>query len=343
MTGSRRGPMREGWGVPAAPQGPRPQAAPPAFGRGTVTGHVGHDLHGGPGAGPHQISGEIHPRGPVPGTASAPIPMSGFNPYQAPPKPDPQVVARGRALAGRTWAIVTAVLFGLGAFATWGSYQSPGGSPLLSMLLGPLSTILYFCGVVASGVLGAYAIATLRALADRARQWRPPLARSHKTIGAMHLWPGRNITGPVVILAETGVRGPGKWAWFASCVSWPIALLSVFWSTSAIGVFQTGVLAAIAAIASALAAASLVRALSPPDPRRLVPGDGASLDDDDLDPDGPDAEEGAEARAAARAAAEPFWSRGLITPTRQRKPRDIVPPIDDAITSLYRDLHEEKS
>lgn len=345
----RNGEWNGDWGVPRTP------TPPPAFGRGSVTGPVAHDLPGGHGEGPRPISGSIQPRGPVAGPAPAPIPMSGFNPYQAPPKPDPQEVARRRAVAARTWAIVTAVLFGLGAFATWGSYQSPAGSPLLSLLLGPVSSILYFAGVVASGVLGAYAIATLRALAERARQWRPPLARSQKTITAMHLWPGRNVAGPVVILAETGVRGPGMWAWFASCVLWPVALLSVFWSVTATDVFQTGVLATIAAAASAVTAAALARALAPPDPRRMVPGEGDAMAvslDDDADADDEDADpelaaeraaERAERRARARAAAEPFWSRGLITAHHARTPKTIVPPIDDAITSLYRDLHEEKS
>lgn len=361
MTAAPHGRGHGGWGIPAAPaspaapgSSPAPMAAPasplpaspsapPAFGRSGVTAPVTHEPPGGHGDGPRRIEGRIQPRGHVPGRPPAPIPVSGFNPYQAPSAPEPREVVRRRASAARKWAIATAVLFGLGALATWVSYQSLAGSPLLSILFGFLSPVLYFAAVVSSSVLGAYAIATLRSLAERARRWEPPLARSHKTITAMHLWPGRNVSGPVIILAETGVRGPGTWAWFASCVLWPLALASVFWSNNAVGVFQTGVLAAIAAIASALAAASLVRALSPPDPRRLVPGDGASLDDDDLDPEEPDSEEGADARAAARAAAEPFWSRGLITPTRQPKPRDIVPPIDDAITSLYRDLHEEKS
>ncbi|MFD5868441.1 hypothetical protein ACFWGD_07500 [Corynebacterium sp. NPDC060344] len=303
---------------------------PPAFGRGSVTAPAGHELPGAHGPGPRPIQGVIQPRRPATEPVPAPIPMAGVNPYQAPPAPEPGEVVRRRAVASRTWAMVTAVLFGLAALATWGSYQSPGGSPLMSLLLGPLSSILYFCAVVASGVLGAYAIATLRALAERARRWQPPLARSHKTIGAMHLWPGRNVMGPVVILAETGVRGHGKWAWFASCALWPAALLSVFPSNSAVGVFQTGVLATLAAVASALTAAALARALAPPDPRRMVPGQGA-LDD-----------AAAAAFADADAAAEPFWSRGLIAPQRRAAPTTIVPPIDDAITSLYRDLHEEK-
>ncbi|MFC3850655.1 hypothetical protein ACFORJ_10825 [Corynebacterium hansenii] len=304
------------WAVPPSPP------PPPAFGRGPVTGGV-HDLPGGHGEGPRPISGEIHPRGPVPGPVPAPIPMSGFAVFQLPPPPDPREVVCRRAVAGRRWAIVTAAFFGLGAFATWGSFQSPGGSPLLSFLLGPLAVMLYFFAVVSSAVLGAYVISTLRALADRARRWQPPLARSHRTIGAMHLWPGRNVAGPVVILAETGVRGIGQWAWFATCALWPLALVSVVWSDSALGVFRTGVLATIAAVATAVTAASLARALSPPDPRRMVPGAEATVDDID-DPDGTE---------------QPFWSRGLITTRRPNAPKTVVPPIDDSITSLY----EEKS
>lgn len=340
----RNGEWAGDWGVPRTPP------PPPAFGRGSVTGHINHDVPGGHGQGPRPISGSIHPRGPVPGPVPAPIPMSGFTPYQVPPKPEPQEVARRRAAAARAWAVATAGLFGLGTFATWGSYQSPAGSAVPSLLLGPVSSLLFVAAVVAAGVLGAYGIATLRALAERARQWRPPLARSPKTITAMHLWPGRNITGPVVILAETGVRGPGKWAWFVSCVLWPLTLVSAFLSTTALDVFRSGVLATIAAIASAAAVGALARALAPPDPRRLVPGaddalaaaldDDADADDEDVDPEV--AAERAERRARARAAAEPFWSRGLITAQRSRTPKTITPPIDDAITSLYRDVHEEK-
>lgn len=354
MTAAPHGQGRGGWGIPAAPAAPTaPQApaaptsspapmaspaapassvptspsAPPAFGRSGVTAPVTHEPPGGHGDGPRRIEGRIQPRGHVPGRPPAPIPMSGFNPYQAPPAPEPREVVRRRASAARKWAIATAVLFGLGALATWVSYQSLAGSPLLSILFGFLSPVLYFAAVVSSGVLGAYAVATLRSLAERARRWEPPLARSHKTITAMHLWPGRNVSGPVVILAETGVRGPGMWAWFASCVLWPLALASVFWSNNAVGVFQTGVLAAIAAVTSAVTAASLTRAMSPPDPRRMVPG--AEGDGDGGAGTGSDPDSDVDS--------EPFWSRGLVTPHRDRSPKTVIPPIDDAITSLYEE------
>ena len=84
------------------------------------------------------------------------------------------------------------------------------------------------------------------------------------------------------------------------------------------------------AVTSAVTAATLTRAMSPPDPRRMVPGaagDGAGAaggtgtgSDPDSDVD-----------------SEPFWSRGLVTPHRPRSPKTVIPPIDDAITSLYEE------
>ncbi|WP_295629358.1 hypothetical protein [uncultured Corynebacterium sp.] len=319
--------------------------APPAFGRGSVAGPVDHDAPVAADASRSRIQGSIHPRGPLPGPAPQPVPMNGFPASQPLPAPDPTQQARRRGAASRNWAIVTAVLFGLGAMTTWGSYQSPGGSPVMSLLLGPLSSILCFAGVVASGVLGAYVISTLRALRDRAIAWDPPLARSQKQIGAMHLVPGRNIAGPIVVFAETGVRGNGKWAWFAACALWPIALISVIVSDSAVGVFRTAVVATLAAVVSAITAAALVRALSPPDPRRMVPGstergEGRVGTDFGFDLDS-EADSGSEADAdvdaAAAADAEPFWSRGLITPRRSATPKTLTPPIDDSITTLYLD------
>src|SRR5699024_5994770 len=141
----------------------------------------------------------------------------------------------------------------------------PGGNALLSIIMGPLGTLPYVCAVVAGGVLGAYVISTLRALRDRAIAWTPPLARSPRDIGAMPLWPVRNSLGPVVMLAETGVRRRGRWAWFATGALWPTALLWVSIGTGGVGMFQTGILAALAAGATAVPAPSVAVAPAPPD------------------------------------------------------------------------------
>lgn len=316
----RAGDGNDGWTVPSSYP---PGQSAPAFGRGPVPGPVVSGMPSGPGA-HHSIRGEIRPRGPVNRgqhpNMHPPVPAPGVTPpYGMKPRPVPDEVVRRRAGGVRNWGVVAAILFALGALAEWGSYQSPGGSALMSMLFTPLSDLMYFTGVVAGGVLGAYVIAAMRALAERARRWRPPLARSQKAITAMHLWPVRNITGPVVILAETGVRGPGTWVWFAACAMWPLTLASVFISSTAIDVFRTGLLAALAAALTAITGAMLARAMSPPDPRRLVPGAGATAAGDGAHDD------------------RPFWSRGLVTPPRETGPKTIVPPIDDAITSLYEE------
>lgn len=281
---------------PAFHGGPPPhgQVPPPAYGQ----GHI-------------RANGPMTPRPPAP----APMPLPGF-PAAPPPRPTPAQAAVRRATAARKWAVAAAALFAAGAAATWASYQAPGGNALLSIIMGPLGTLLYVCAVVAGGVLGAYVISTLRALRDRAIAWTPPLARSPREIGAMHLWPVRNIPGPVVILAETGIRGWGKWAWFATCALWPIALLWVFIGTGGVGMFQTGILAALAAGATAVAASSVAVALAPPDPRRLIPGGGAP------GASGADGED------------VPFWSRGLITEPGDTRPKTVDAPIDDGIDEL---------
>lgn len=274
-------------------QGPMPprMQAPPAYGH----GHI-------------RATGPVPPRMPAP----MPPPLPGFPPPR--PQRTPAELAAGRAKMAKGWAIATAVLFALGAFGTWLAYQGPSVIGGFWFIVSPLSTLMFAVGVVTGGVLGAYVIATLRALRDRALAWRPPLARSRKQIGSMHLLPGRNITGPVVILAETGITGWGKWAWFATCALWPLALVWVFAGTGGIGTFQTGVLATLAAIATAVAAASVTTALAPPDPRRLIPGGaGAGRDADDV----------------------PFWSRGLIDADGDRGPVTVTPPIDDGITELF--------
>lgn len=301
---------------PMGPVGPRNRPGPapghipgPAFrGAPPPQGHVPPPAYG---QGHIRANGPMVPRPPAP----APIPLPGFPPIP-PPRPTPGQAAVRRATGARKWAIATAVLFTGGAAATWASYQAPGGNALLSVVMGPLASLLYFCAVVSGGVLGAYAIATLRALRDRAIAWTPPLARSQREIGAMHLWPVRNIPGPVVILAETGVRGWGKWAWFANCALWPLALLWVFIGTGGVGMFQTGVLAALAAGSTAAAASSVATALAPPDPRRLIPGGGTH------------------GTAGADAADEPFWSRGLPTGTPGPRPITVDAPIDDGIDEL---------
>lgn len=76
-----------------------------------------------------------------------------------------------------------------------------------------------------------------------------------------------------------------------------------------------------------MTAASLTRAMSPPDPRRMVPG--AEGDGDGGAGTGSDPDSDVDS--------EPFWSRGLVTPHRDRSPKTVIPPIDDAITSLYEE------
>ena len=225
----------------------------------------------------------------------------------------------------RAQYVLRSALVGAGSaaaliFANWASLTALG-----NILLVLAADLLRIAGLAALVVAAIFMIinvvAVLRLLSERAIAHQPPLSRSATDIHTMHTWPVRNIPGPVVILAESGVvpaMGPGRYIWYLSCLHWPIGLVS-FFVADLLKPTQLALMTILLAfVGTAVTAYLLRRILAPEELMRAIPA------------------------ADSRRGIEPaFWSKGIIEPANaknqaEQSARVHLPIDDDAIDSFYR-------
>lgn len=245
------------------------------------------------------------------------LPVSPWGPAAAPIAPqnfDELIRRRARSVsrAAIVCAIAAAVLM-LGNWLSLDVLGHPVAGVFVSMLRVPAFGVLLISGIFLIGNV-AYA---LRSLSDRAIAHRPQLSRSATDIRAMHTWPVRNIPGPVVILAETGVApamGPGRFIWYLSCVLWPISVVAFIVTDLFKPTQQALVLMILAAVGTAITAQLLNRILAPEELQRTIP-----------------------AADTARSTQPAFWTKGIIEPNRpQGDAPEVTLPIDDVVEDYYR-------
>lgn len=224
---------------------------------------------------------------------------------------DAELRAQVRAHVVALIAGALALLVPLAAAATWGAHRAPGGDVTGMVLLTPVAGLLDSLVLAGGATLAVAVLSLLGVLRTRALAHRPPLARGRAGITAAHLLLPLNLIGPVAVLAETGVRTrPGAWAWWAGCLLAPVAAVARLTALTAGERIRADLLVGCAALALALAAAALERALTAVPPRRLPAG------------------------APAPAGPRPFWARGADPAARPRGRVVLEPPLDDGVGDL---------
>lgn len=220
-----------------------------------------------------------------------------------------------RASMVEFWALVTMAFAFLAAVLTKLSVYTPGGSTLVSTF----SHVLVFPAEVFYLVSSALLLWEIRKLLirlrDRAQYFRPQLSRSATDVHTMHMWPVRNMFGPVQALVETGVtaaRGPGWLFWPVGYFTWIVGLIWFLLADGARAHFQALVLLTVSAFCMKLAASLLQRVLKREETYRLIPPGSARGNDD------------------------AFWSRGIIDTAPKPETRIVDVPIDDGIDKYYR-------
>ncbi|MEJ6020174.1 hypothetical protein [Corynebacterium sp. H113] len=219
---------------------------------------------------------------------------------------------RFRARAVSNWAVAGFVMLAFGLVALSLGYTDHTSDIFKANIFRVVSTLFFAIAGVCAAVVGVFVWITLAALKRRAQYWQPPLNRDFVSISTMHVWPVRNITGPVVALAETGVTGSARYVWFATCALWPLGLIWAIVGDSALTNFQSGVVLCLAFATTAITARTLALALEPESGRRQV--------------------------MLGRQAPQPgFWSRGIIEPATSAKAEltMVTPPLDDSIEKLF--------
>lgn len=224
-------------------------------------------------------------------------------------------IVRRQAKRAQAWATVAGVTAALAALLTWLSFYTPGGVTMLAAISGLVVgavELLYLLWAISLLVI---IVRLLMKLRDRAVYYRPQLARSATDIHAMHLWPVRNMFGPVQALIETGVpaaRGVARLFWPVGYVAWIVGLVWLWLADASLARFQALIVLSVASGCLALSANLLQRLLAPEEARRVVPLGSASSAD------------------------EAFWSKGIIDVAPKRGPRVVDVPIDDGIDQYYR-------
>ncbi|WP_448852591.1 hypothetical protein [Corynebacterium sp. 335C] len=245
-------------------------------------------------------------------------------PAPLPPQPGApaghDAVVRQRSGHVRVSAAIAAGLHLAAALLTWLSFRPVAGDPTSVLLARPLAELTGLLADAAAVVTLLLVCGVLAALERRALAHEPPPARGAAAVRRMHRVPVLNIPGPVTALAETGVRGPGRWAWFAACAAVAVAAVLRFTGPdSAAADLRAHVAAAGAALLLAAAAVALRAGLAPGAGRRIaVPGGPGARRDGDGEP-----------------AERPFWSRGLVDPAPARpRPGVVEPPLEDFVDDL---------
>lgn len=214
------------------------------------------------------------------------------------------------------WAVAGAIAAGFYSFFSWLGVQTPGQDLLVAALGQFGAWLAAFVGIICLVVMAFSARQVLQTLRDRALYVRPGLSRSAADIQTMHMWPVRNIPGPIIALAESGVSaamGPGRFVWYATCLLWPVAIGWFVLADIARTHFQAGIVTVLAFAATAMTARLLTLALAPEDLVRAIP-----------------AARGDEENAPA------FWSKGLIkAPDASVEPERIEDPGSHAKNSPF--------
>lgn len=183
-------------------------------------------------------------------------------------------IVRKRADSVFRWAMSGAGVFAAFTVFIWMSILSPGQDLVVS-LLGEFGAWAFgLCGMVSLTGLGFSVYKTLQVLRDRATYARPLLSRTATDVRTMHMWPVRNITGPVVALAETGVTAvmrPGRFIWYLACVLWPLATGWFIAADVSRTYFQAGIITVLACVTTALTARLLRYVLAPEEVHRNIP------------------------------------------------------------------------
>lgn len=183
-------------------------------------------------------------------------------------------VVRKRADTVYRWAVSGAGLFAIFAVFVWLSVLSPGKDLVVSLLGEAGAWVVGLCGTISVIGLGYSVYKTLQAMRDRATYARPLLSRTATEIHTMHLWPVKNITGPVMALKESGstaVMGPGRIFWYLSCVLWPVAAGWFIAADVARTYFQAGIITVLAFITTGITARLLNHILAPEEVHRHIP------------------------------------------------------------------------
>lgn len=208
------------------------------------------------------------------------------------PRDIADALVRRRADICYAWSVAGAGLFAVFSVCVWLSILSPGDDLFLAFLGEAAGWIIGLCGMIAVIGLGVSVQQTLQVLRDRALYAQPPLSRTATDIQTMHMWPVRNIVGPVVALAESGVdavKGPGRLVWYLTCLLWPLALIWFVAADVTRTGFQAGIITTLAFSATAVTARLLRYVLAPEEVHRHIPA------------------------GAGREHVEPgFWARGFI-------------------------------
>lgn len=183
-------------------------------------------------------------------------------------------IVRERSDSVFRWAMAAAGVFAAFAVFIWMSILSPGQDLVVS-ILGELGAWAFgLCGMMSLIGLGFSIHKTFQVLRDRATYARPLLSRTATDVHTMHMWPVRNITGPIVALAETGVAavmGPGRFIWYLACVLWPLAAGWFIAADVSRTYFQAGIITVLACVSTALTARLLRHVLAPEEVHRRIP------------------------------------------------------------------------
>ena len=201
-------------------------------------------------------------------------PVSDLTIVGATPRWKADEIVRTRSDSVFRWAMSGAGVFAAFSVFVWMSILSPGQDLVVS-LLGELGAWVFgLCGMVSLIGLGFSIYKTLQVLRDRATYARPLLSRTATDVATMHMWPVRNITGPVVALAETGVTavmGPGRFIWYLTCILWPLAVGWFIAADVSRTYFQAGIITVLACATTAVTARLLRYVLAPEEVHRYIP------------------------------------------------------------------------
>lgn len=183
-------------------------------------------------------------------------------------------VVRRRADVVARWASGGAGLFAVFTFFVWLSVLSPGKDLVVSQLGEIGAWVIGLCGMISVIGLGFSVYKLLQVMRDRATYTRPLLSRTATEIHTMHMWPVKNIPGPVMALKESGstaVMGPGRIFWYLSCVLWPVAVGWLIAADVARTYFQAGIITVLAFATTAITARLLSHILAPEEVHRHIP------------------------------------------------------------------------